>query len=186
MQDKQTILITGNSSYGVAGALFKIYPNASFVCRTNGYDLNTNKGQQEVVELSLLYDIFINCSALWKFQQTVLLKLVWDAWFKAEKKGHIINIGSTADRTNKGTDRLYNSEKKALKDFSNALGLKGIWGNTGIQTSYVAFGTMSNKAEEHPTRKLIDIDEVAQYIKWVIDCPASLNINELSIDPIQE
>jgi NADP-dependent 3-hydroxy acid dehydrogenase YdfG len=32
----------------------------------------------------------------------------------------------------------------------------------------------------------MDIDEAAGYIKWLIDQPKYVNINEISIDPMQE
>jgi NADP-dependent 3-hydroxy acid dehydrogenase YdfG len=31
----------------------------------------------------------------------------------------------------------------------------------------------------------MDIDVAASYVKWILDQPAHLNINELSIDPMQ-
>jgi NADP-dependent 3-hydroxy acid dehydrogenase YdfG len=31
----------------------------------------------------------------------------------------------------------------------------------------------------------MNIDKAAQYIKWIIDQPKELNINEISIDPVQ-
>ena len=43
-----------------------------------------------------------------------------------------------------------------------------------------------NNQEKHPDRKCLDIKIAADYIKWLIDQPKHVNINELSIDPIQE
>jgi NADP-dependent 3-hydroxy acid dehydrogenase YdfG len=97
---------------------------------------------------------------------------------------HIINIGSTTDRVKKGGAWLYNAEKKALRDYSNTLGLTGVWAS-GPKISYISFGTLSNNQEKHPDRKTMDINVAASYIKWIVDQPAHFNINELSIDPMQ-
>ena len=97
---------------------------------------------------------------------------------------HIINVGSTTDRVKKGGAWLYNAEKKALRDYSNTLALTGVWSN-GPKISYISFGTLSNNQQKHPTRKCMEIDQAAEYIKWLVDQPKHLNINELSIDPMQ-
>ena len=94
-------------------------------------------------------------------------------------------IGSTTDKTNKGSSWMYNAEKKALRDYCNSLGLIGVW-HSGPKISYISFGTLSNNQEKHPDRKCLDIDEAAGYIKWLIDQPKHVTINEISIDPMQE
>ena len=80
---------------------------------------------------------------------------------------------------------LTNAEKKALRDYCNTLALGGVWDNFP-KVSYISFGTLSNNQEKHPTRKCLNINEAAEYIKWVIDQPAYVNINEISIDPMQD
>ncbi len=54
-----------------------------------------------------------------------------------------------------------------------------------IITGNNQFGTLSNNAHKHPDRKTLNIDEAAAYIKWLIDQPKYVNINEISIDPMQ-
>jgi NADP-dependent 3-hydroxy acid dehydrogenase YdfG len=39
---------------------------------------------------------------------------------------------------------------------------------------------------KHPQRQCMDIDTAAEYIKWVIEQPKGLAINEISIDPMQD
>jgi NADP-dependent 3-hydroxy acid dehydrogenase YdfG len=179
------VLITGNKTYGLSCALANYYPNATFCSRTTGYDLTQRSDQDKFAELALEHDIIINCSALWRFEQTNLLETVWKKCVDNHHYPHIINIGSTTDRVKKGTSWRYNAEKKALRDFSNSLGLLGIWDNK-LKISYISFGTLSNKQEKHPDRKCIDINDAAAYIKWLIDQPKYVNINEISIDPMQD
>ena len=57
--------------------------------------------------------------------------------------------------------------------------------HSGPKISYISFGTLSNNQHKHPDRICMDIDVAASYIKWIIDQPAELHINELSIDPVQ-
>lgn len=178
------MIVTGNRNENLAGALSVLYPDAEFCSRATGYDLGRKDDQEKLASRVLEHDVFINCAALFKFNQTTLLNTVYHTCVENNHKCHIINIGSTTDRVKKGGAWLYNAEKKALRDYSNTLGLNGVWSDAP-KISYISFGTLSNNKEKHPDRKTIDINEAAEYIKWIIDSPAYLNINELSIDPMQ-
>lgn len=178
------MIITGNKNEGVAGALARLYPEAEFCSRDTGYDFGKKADQERFAQRVCEHDIFINCSALFKFNQTNLLNIVYHKCQLEKHNCHIINIGSTTDRVKKGGAWLYNAEKKALRDYSNTLGLTGVWAS-GPKVSYISFGTLSNNAEKHPTRKLIDINTAAEYVKWIVDQPKGLVVNELSLDPMQ-
>lgn len=178
------MIITGNKDEGLAGALAKFYPDAEFCSRSTGYDFGKKSDQERLAEAVCNHDVFINCAALFKFNQTNLLNIVYHKCVLEKHNCHIINIGSTTDRVKKGGAWLYNAEKKALQDYSNTLGLTGVWSN-GPKISYISFGTLSNNAEKHPNRKLMDIEAAAEYVKWIIEQPKHLVINELSIDPMQ-
>lgn len=178
------LLISGNSTSGVAGALSHIYPSATFCSRASGYDLGRPDAQQRFADLSLNHDVIVNCSALWNFNQTVLLERVYKTCVANNHRPHIICIGSTTDRVKNGKPWLYNAEKKALRDYSNTLALGGVW-DKFPKISYISFGTLSNNQHKHPDRNCINIDDAAQYIKWLIEQPKHVNINEISIDPIQ-
>lgn len=179
------MIITGNSEEGVAAALYKIYPFAQFCSRTNGYDLSLRDDQLRVAELVLSHDVFINCAALYKFHQVNLLDEVYKMCVENNHRPHIINIGSTTDRVKNGKAWRYNAEKKALRDYSNTLGISGVWGKTP-KITYVSFGTLSNNTMKHPQRVCMDIDTAAKYIKWIVDQPKGIGINEISIDPMQD
>lgn len=179
------ILIAGNKNKGLAGSLYKLYPDATFCSRETGFDLTDSKIQDKFSQLSTEYDVIVICSALWKFQQTVLLDEVYKKNVENNKRPHIITIGSTTDRVKNAKPWRYNAEKKALRDYSNTLALGGVW-DRFPKISYISFGTLSNNQEKHPERKCLDIDQAAQYIKWLIDQPKYVNINEISIDPMQD
>jgi len=179
------MIITGNKEEGLAQALSKIYPDAVYVSRrNNGLDLTTTDHMFEFANMCTKHDQIIINSALWRFHQTVLLDLVYKACRTAKNEAHIVCIGSTTDRTSKGTAWLYNAEKKALRDYCNSLGLVGVW-HSGPKISYISFGTLSNNQHKHPDRVCMDIDVAAEYIKWILDQPKHFAVNELSIDPMQ-
>lgn len=178
------ILITGNKDCGLAAELYKLYPNATFCSRATGFELTQREEQNRFANLSLSYDVIINCVALWRFEQVNLLETVWKKCVEEKHNPHIISIGSTTDRVNRAMSWRYNAEKKALRDYSNSLGLLGVWDNKP-KVSYISFGTLTNNQHKHPDRKCIRIDEAANYIKWLIDQPKYVNINEISIDPMQ-
>ena len=180
------ILIAGNSNYGLAEGLKESLSghDVTFISRSCGYDLTKAEQQQRFAELAETYDVIILCSALWKFNQTLLLEATYKKLKALGKKTYIIAIGSTTDRVMKATDWLYNAEKKALRDYCNSLSLNGVW-NEGPRVSYISFGTLSNMQEKHPGRNTITIQDAANYIKWLTEQPAYLHINEISIDPLQ-
>jgi len=180
-----TMIITGNPQTGLAHELEKIYPYAEFCSRTNGYELTSLNDQKRFVEQAVKHDVIIINSALWRFTQTVLLDLVYKALVNANKQAHIVCIGSTTDRVKKGGSWLYNAEKKALRDYANTLGLTGVWSNKP-KISLISFGTLSNNQHKHPDRQCLDTAQAAEYIKWLIDQPKHVNINEISIDPMQD
>lgn len=181
------ILITGNKLYGLAGALYKIYPQATFISRSSGYDLCNEQDIVKLCELSLNYNIFINNSALYHFYQTWLFDKIWKTWVDNNKSGYIINVGSTTDRTAKGSSWIYQVEKKSLREISNDRALLSVWGKSKIKISYISLGSLNTTkvSEKHPDRKLIDLSLAADYFKWLINQPPEININELSFDHIQ-
>ena len=184
--NKETImLISGNKNKGLAQSLSAIYPDATFISRESGHDLCDFSQQKQFARIAIEHDVIIINSALYQFEQTVLLDTVYKSLVEHQKQAHIVVIGSTTDRVKNGKAWLYNAEKKALRDYSNTLAIGGVWGDHAPKVSYISFGTLSNNQEKHPDRKCLDITDAACYIKWIIDQPRHLNINEISIDPMQ-
>lgn len=179
------VCITGNKLTGVSSALHSLYPDATFYSRSTGYDLTSGVDQKRCAEDAVNHDVFINCAALWKFNQTVLLDTVYKLAVERNPNLHIVCVGSTTDRVKNGKPWLYNAEKKALRDYCNTLSLGGVWGSTP-KVTYISFGTLSNNQSKHPDRRCMDLQSAALYIKWVIDQPKGVCINEISIDPMQD
>ena len=187
------ILITGSRKYGVCEAmcnLFDTMPDIEYetASRSNGYHLDTSEGQRKLAEYYIEgnFDIFINNSAIWKFQQVMIVECVFNAMEDARRKGHIINIGSTADTGVKGRTWRYPTEKKALKAYNRDLTYKAM-GGSNIKTTLISPGSLTTTSvmKKHPDRKLIDVEYIAELVVWTINQPEYINVNELSIDPIQ-
>jgi NAD(P)-dependent dehydrogenase (short-subunit alcohol dehydrogenase family) len=180
--------MTGNPTYGLAEKFNIVCPGTQFASRVNNHDLCSKQGRITVAQESLKYDVFINSSALYQFNQSLVLETVWKTWKENNKQGHIINIGSTVDRSTKGAEWIYPQEKKALKSMSHQYAMLGIWGGTNIKVSYISFGSLETTKvkTKHPDRTLMNVIQAAEYIKWVIDAPINININELHMDPIQK
>lgn len=180
------ILITGNKEKGLAAAMSNslVDHDVEFASRANGWELTRGDQQQTFAEKSLNYDVVILNSALWKFNQTLLLEAVYKKHKAEGRRTLIIAIGSTTDRVKKATDWLYNAEKKALRDYANSLGMTGVW-DTNPRVTLISFGTLSNVQEKHPDRKTLPIQDAADYVKWIVEQPSHLHINEISIDPLQ-
>ena len=134
--------------------------------------------------MCLEYDVILNVSALYKFNQTVLLDTIYKKCVEKKHRPYIICVGSTTDRVKNSKVWIYNAEKKALRDYCNTLGLNGVWGE-GPKITLISFGSLSNVQHKHPDRKCIDISESVKYISWLLEQPADICINEISIDRIQ-
>ena len=179
------ILISGNKDVGLARSLYALYPDAIFCSRESKFDLTISSHQERFANLALEHDVIIINAALWKFNQTILLDVVYKTCQTNKHYPHIVVIGSTTDRVKNGKTWLYNAEKKALRDYANTCAINSVWSKSP-KVSYISFGTLSNNQEKHPDRKCLNIDEAAQYIKWLINQPKYVNINEISIDPMQD
>jgi|TARA_B100002003_G_scaffold249985_1_gene287786 hypothetical protein len=179
------MIIAGNKNYGVAEALAKIYPDAKYCSRTSGYNFEKRDDVETFVKESCSHNEIILVSALWKFQQTLLLEKVFKENNNAKLTPLIIVLGSTADRYHKASAWLYSTEKKALREYADSLGKCGIHSKSP-KVSLISFCTLSNKQDKHDGRVCMDIDRAVGYIKWIVDQPRDLCINEISIDMIQD
>jgi len=187
------ILITGSRNYGLCEAicnLFDTLPNIEYetASRSNGYNLDNSDGYSKLANYYIDgdFDIFINNSAIWKFHQVMIVESVFNAMEEANRKGQIINIGSTADTGVKGRTWRYPTEKKALKAYNRDLTYMAM-GGSNIKTTLISPGSLTTPSvmKKHPDRKLIDVEYIAELVVWTINQPEYINVNELSIDPIQ-
>lgn len=184
------ILITGNAEKDLCKPtteklLAKGY-HVETLSRANGWNLGEWDAIPKLIEKAEDFDVFINMFANWRFNASLLTYYLFKDW---EEKGYsdrrIINIGSTTDRVVRAKNNLYHYEKKALKELSTGLSQVGVWSKAPLVTHF-SFGTLENRTEQNPGRKVLNFDDVSNYVLWLLEQPEGVHINELSIDPIQQ
>ncbi len=188
----KSIIVSGNPKYGLAEAIHRRFPEARFFSRSHsGTDFKNAENMDEFAKTSLKYEVYISCSCLSRFRQTLLLEAVYQEWLKAGKHGQIIAIGSTADTPVKGTPWLYPIEKKALKAYCRNLSFATLGGHgskpSGIRVTYISPGYIDTpKAREnHPGKSMLTSESVVDAINWVMGQPEGVNVSEIALDPIQ-
>jgi hypothetical protein len=187
------VLITGNRNYGLCEAICNLFDTVDYIdyrtiSRGDGFYLDKDEDQQKVADLFVndKYDIFINNAALWKFHQVMLAEKVHNTAQVYKHPCHLIHMGSTADTGVKGRTWRYPTEKKALKAYNRDLTYLA-QGGSNIKSTIVSPGSLTTPSviKKHPDRALLDVEYIAKVILWLIEQPDYVNINEISLDPIQ-
>jgi len=166
------MLCSGNPSHNtVASAVKKYFPKANFASRATGYDLRFwNAGSETYFRKQIInYNIFINSSFICNGGQLALLETTHEEWSAAGIRGHIINVGSTAEyigvndnQVNNKTYASYSIQKRALRDRSLQLN-----GANNIKTTHIIAGGLNDGLPSHES--WLDLTQVAETIGWVIE-----------------
>ena len=182
------MLIIGNKNYGLAKSLFKIYPDATFLSRSSGYNLGKHDVRDNVALMSLEHDVVLLVSALGEFKQTLLAEAIAKQWFSNNHNGYLIALGSSADTPVKGSTWIYPVEKRALRAYMRQLS-QAVSSDSppNWKTTYISPGNMHTpkQDEKMPDTPKLEPTYVAGVIKWLIEQPKSVNISELCLDRIQ-
>ena len=191
--DYKKVLITGNRDYGLCQAICNIFDTVGDIdyvtaSRTTGWYLDKNDEQDRLAEYFTDegFNVFINNSAMWKFHQIMIAEKIYEQSFKLGLHAQLIHMGSTADTGVKGRTWRYPTEKKALRDYNRDLTYMS-QGGSNIKTTLISPGSLTTPSviKKHPGRKLIDVEYIAEVILWLLQQPDYVNINEISLDPIQ-
>jgi len=187
------VLITGNRNYGLCEAICNLFDTVdnidySTASRSTGWSLDKNEEQERLAQhfIDEDYNVFINNSAMWKFHQVMIAEKLYDTTYKEGRHAQFIHMGSTADTGVKGRTWRYPTEKKALRDYNRDLTYMTA-GGSNIKTTLISPGSLTTPSviKKHPDRKLIDVEYIAEVILWLLQQPEYVNINEISLDPIQ-
>lgn len=187
------VLITGNRNYGLCEAICNLFDTVdsidySTASRSTGWSLDKNEEQERLAQhfIDEDYNVFINNSAMWKFHQVMIAERLYDTAYKEGRHAQFIHMGSTADTGVKGRTWRYPTEKKALRDYNRDLTYMTA-GGSNIKTTLISPGSLTTPSviKKHPDRKLIDVEYIAEVILWLLQQPEYVNINEISLDPIQ-
>ena len=108
---------------------------------------------------------------------------------RARGSGHLVTIGSIADRNIFPGNAAYSASKYGLRALHEVLGaeLRG----TGVRTTLVSPGPVDtelwdpidpdNRAGFTPRADMLSASEVAEAIRWALAAPAGVNIGELRL-----
>jgi short-subunit dehydrogenase len=185
------ILITGNPDKDIAREIVNLYPDAHTVSRSSNstyqMDLTIDDNIFELAKLSKGYDVVINSALIPNFGQTRILQSLWTEWKVEKHEGHLISFGSAVDYFYRPDNRLYPIEKRALRDLNRSLSKHVNWYNSKIRCTYFSFGGVDTEKTLNQWGHFSHFDtvEIAKYTKWIIESPATTNIDELHITPIQ-
>lgn len=117
-----------------------------------------------------------------------LLRAILPAW-RAQKRGHLITLGSIADRTIFAENGAYSASKFGIRAMHEAL--RAETKGTGVRTTLVSPSAVDTpiwdavvltKDSRFPPRdQMLTSDAVAEAVVWAAMRPANVNIDELRI-----
>jgi hypothetical protein len=152
------ILCTGNPSGGIAQSIQRLYPDTTFISRSNGYDLTTDEGIDKFKNIISNFNVFINHSQL---QGTTLQRDLLLYTRKAWTEGYVINIGSVIEfKRWEWLEPAAAEEKRQLRDLSLELS------SEHFKTTHLVVGGLQS-CNNDPLR--IHTDRVAETIKWILE-----------------
>lgn len=160
------MLCSGNPTHAtVASGIQKVFPQAEFASRATGYDLRFwDPGSENHFRSRIKdYDVFVNSSFICGNGQMALLDVTHQEWSQNNIKGHVFNIGSTAEWL--GVDSAYpeySIQKRALRERSLQLN-----GKNKILTTHIIVGGINDGKPGHES--WLDVVQVANTIRWVLE-----------------
>tara|TARA_B100000424_G_C22849404_1_gene453019 strand:+ start:127 stop:699 length:573 start_codon:yes stop_codon:yes gene_type:complete len=158
VMEKRKILCTGNPNKigTIASGVKELWPDATFIHRSNGYDFwNLGDKLEELKGLFKNHNTFINAS----YVDGVQTKLL-DICNLNMIVGDVFNIGSTNEYDNLSSE-IYKNHKLALRELSLKL-------NTyRFQTCHIVMGGIDTGIEER--KDWIKPKKIAEVIKWIME-----------------
>jgi hypothetical protein len=172
------ILCTGNPDHiTVASAVKKCFPTASFASRATGYNFKLPKSSELFEKNIVDYNVFINSSYIQSGVQMRLLELAVAKWMESDVKGHIINIGTTAEWTENPLYSEYIQTKQQLR--RRSLELNDNTGSTGIKTTYIIVGGVNDGKPGN--ENYLNVSSIAYAIEWALLNPDRIALIQIDV-----
>jgi hypothetical protein len=163
------VLCTGNpNDIGIAQEIRNIFPDASFVSRSSGFNLETEEGRTELKKILPKFDVLINNAYVTFGFQKALLILAKEVW----ESGHVFNIGSLDEY------ELYSHVNPRSHTENNELKNLGLsFNNDKFKVTHITVGIF--KSSKKPKTLELDVMDpkcVAGVIKWILDCGVDIPV----------
>ena len=159
----QRVVCTGNpdDQSTLASGIKKIFPDATFIHRSNGWDLSdqSTQAQQKLKTLFAQHNTFINASYVNHGIQSYLLELC----NQSVKYCDVFNIGSTNEYDGLGPVQ-YQQSKLDLRN--NSLRLNSY----RFQTHHIVLGGIKIPSKTE-TQDWLDISTICEIIPWILAQP---------------
>jgi len=170
------IAITGHTA-GLGLELFRYFsPHIIGFSRSNGFDISSVDGRNEIAKMSVDCDVFIN-NAHDGFHQVDMLYIMTNLWKGTNKL--IINMSSNSSDGIKSYSHRYAVCKSALDKASEQLSrIKDHPRITNLRPGYLNTPSVSDIIEPKIENKyFIDM------INWIINASPSFIISEMTVLP---
>jgi hypothetical protein len=163
LMSSRRVICTGNpnNSDTLAHGFKKIFPTATFIHLTAGWDLTdqSEAASNKLKHLFLQHNTFINCSYIAPYVQSFLLEVC----NKSVKFCDVFNIGSTYEY-DRNAPLEYQQSKLDLRN-------KSLQFNTyRFQSHHIALGRI-NRSTDSPYSTYLDIDNICNSIIWLTQQP---------------
>jgi hypothetical protein len=170
------ILCTGNPEHiGIAQEIKKLFPDADFISRTNGYDLSTPDGINKLKSILKNYNVFINNAHVGRNTQSLILSIVRGEW----SAGHVFNIGTSDEYAKWLPAHPENyKEKNELKE----LGLSMT--DENFKVTHVTVGAFKSSAKPRGIKYSMDPKHIASTISWAMN--AEFQIPVVGVEQIND
>jgi NAD(P)-dependent dehydrogenase (short-subunit alcohol dehydrogenase family) len=185
----KTFLITGGNR-GLGLHLVKKF-NAHSRHRSNGYDITKEQDIARIAEESLRYDVFINNAfdgppqESWaNFAQSQLYFAVYDAWKKANRHGHIFNIGSVGCKHLVAPEPRFETYRvsKAALEHASKQGTQAFKDNqVSFRTTLITLDRLDtdlSRSRPNWTGNGINLDDISNFIQYAVAVQSNTAIEE--------
>ncbi len=154
---KRKVLCTGNPNKDgtIASGIKEIWPDATFIHLSNGYDFNKGENEEKLKKLFQTHNTFVNASYV-RGVQKKLLKMCSENM----TIGDVFNIGSTYEYDNLGGEEV-TKNKIELREMSLKIN------NFRLQTTHIVMGGIDTGLPN--TNAWIKPKKIAEMIKWVTE-----------------
>jgi NADP-dependent 3-hydroxy acid dehydrogenase YdfG len=173
----KTFLITGGNR-GL-GLYLKDKFSGTSISRAQGYDITKNV--KDIAEISLDFDVFVNNAfdgppqEDWaNFAQTQIYMSVYDTWKAAGKSGHIINIGSTGNKSIVAPEPRFETYRisKAALEHASKQGTQAFRQNiVPFKTTLITLDRLDtelSRSRSNWTGNGIDLKDIGNFVEYAI------------------